>query len=106
MPARPVVRPLVVTAAALVHLSDGVIERAGLALSGVGGRPVRATAATDALVGRAPSDDAVAAAADAATADLEPFSDVYGSGRYRKKLAAVLARRALSTAIQRAGDER
>ncbi|MDH3679116.1 MAG: FAD binding domain-containing protein [Acidimicrobiia bacterium] len=93
----------VVTAAALVHLDQGVIDRAAIAISGVGGTPVRGTEAEASLIGQAPDPDALGAAAEAATADLQPFSDVFGSGTYRRKVATVLVRRAMSTAVARAG---
>lgn len=93
----------VVTAAVLVHLGDGVIDRVAVAMSGVAGRPVRAAAVEQALVGTAPGGEEVAEAAQAATADLEPFSDVFGSASYRKRVASAMVRRALTTALGRAG---
>ena len=45
----------------------------------------------------------VAEAAQSATAELQPFSDVFGSGAYRKRVATAMVRRALTTAIDRAG---
>ena len=70
---------------------------------GVAGRPVRASDVEQALVGTAPGDEEVAEAAQAATAVLEPFSDVFGSASYRKRVAAAMVRRALTTALGRAG---
>lgn len=93
----------VVTAAVLVHLEGGAIDRVAIAMSGVAGRPVRATAVEQELNGQAPTPELLAEASQAATADLEPFSDVFGSGSYRKRVATALVRRALSTAVDRAG---
>jgi len=92
----------VVTAAALVHLDQGSIHRVAIAMSGVAGRPLRATAVEQELTGHAPTSELVTDAARSATADLEPFSDVFGSGSYRKRVAASMVRRALTTAIDRA----
>jgi carbon-monoxide dehydrogenase medium subunit len=94
----------VVGAAALVHLEGGRIDRAAIALCGVGGSPVRARGAEERLVGEAPTPEVVAAAAEAAEGGLEPASDVHGSARYRRKLAGVYVGRALEVAISRARE--
>ena len=93
----------VVTAAVLVLLNDGAIDRVAIAMSGVDGRPVRARQTEQELAGQAPTPELLAEAAQSATRDLEPFSDVFGSGRYRKRVATALVRRALTTATTRAG---
>ncbi|MEQ8719311.1 MAG: xanthine dehydrogenase family protein subunit M [Acidimicrobiales bacterium] len=79
------------------HLAD-----VRIAFSGVASTPVRATSAEHALNGVSPSEDAIAAAASAAAAELDPPSDVHASSAYRRHVAGVLARRALGTAIERA----
>ncbi len=93
----------VVTAAVLVHLDDGAIDRVAIAMSGVAGRPVRSAAVEQELTGQTPTRELIGEAAQSATAELQPFSDVFGSGSYRKRVATVLVRRALTTAIDRAG---
>jgi carbon-monoxide dehydrogenase medium subunit len=70
---------------------------------GVADRAVRATAAEAALAGQAADADTVAAAAREATKDLEPASDMHGSAGFRRHLAGVAVRRALTTAAGRAG---
>ena len=95
----------VVTAAVLMHMTDGAIDRVAIAMSGVGGRPVRADQVEQELTGQTPTAELLAGAANSATASLEPFSDVFGSGRYRKKVVTALVRRALTTAGNRAGGE-
>lgn len=92
-------------AAVLVHVTGGAIDRASVVLGGVAEVPLRRPEAEAILVGSAPSAEAVEAAADAAAADIEPLSDSFGSGAYRKKLARVLTRRALTAAAERAGGE-
>lgn len=84
----------------------GSIREARLALLGVAERPVRAHDAEAAVVGAAPSADAFTAAGQAAAADLEPGSDIHGSSGYRRHLAAVTVRRALTRAAERAGGGR
>ena len=97
----------VVGAAAIVTLGeDGTVERARLALCGVGSTPIRATNVEQALVGRrpdAPTLREVAALASEAVAD--PPSDIHGSGAYRRKMAAVFARRGLERAARRASGQ-
>jgi len=93
----------VVTAAVLVEMNGDSVARASIAMSGVAGTPVRASGAEANLVGEVPTVDTVAEIAALATADLEPFSDVFGSGKYRKKVATAMVRRALTTALSRTG---
>lgn len=92
-------------AAVLVHVTGGAIDRASVVLGGVAEVPLRRPEAEAILVGAAPSAEAIEAAADAAAADIEPLSDSFGSGAYRKRLARVLTRRALTAAAERAGGE-
>lgn len=93
----------VVTAAVLIHLDGGTVDRTAIAMSGVGGQPMRAKGVEANLVGQEPTLEVLTSAAAEATADLQPFSDVFGSDKYRKKVAAVMVRRALSTAVANAG---
>lgn len=90
-------------AAVLIHTDGGIIERASVVLGGVAEVPLRRPEAEAALVGAALGAEVFAAAADAAAAGIEPLSDSFGSGAYRKKLARVLTRRALTAAAERAG---
>jgi carbon-monoxide dehydrogenase medium subunit len=70
---------------------------------GVGPTPVDLNAAlTDLFRGRAPSDADLAAIADIVSANIEPESDIHAPADYRRHLAGVLAKRAVSTAIARA----
>jgi len=83
---------------------DGTVARARIALCGVGDTPVRATAVEEALAGADPTKDAIAAAADSAARDLDPPSDPHGSAGYRRHLAVVMTRRAVSEAAARARE--
>lgn len=80
----------------------GRIEDARLAFGGVADRPLRAAAAEAALRGQEPTADRLARAAEIASAGLDPASDAFVSGAYRRLLAAVLGRRALQRAVARA----
>jgi carbon-monoxide dehydrogenase medium subunit len=89
-------------AAAVVSLGgDGAIADARLVFIGVGGAPVRATEAESLLRGRSPEGAVFAEAAEQAVTGLEPASDLHGSANYRRRVAKVLARRALEEATPR-----
>jgi CO/xanthine dehydrogenase FAD-binding subunit len=90
--------------AAMLTLDGDRIDDARLALIGVADRAVRAPDAEAALRGHAANVDTFAAAAREATKDLEPASDMHGSAEFRRHLAAVATRRALTTAASRAGE--
>jgi carbon-monoxide dehydrogenase medium subunit len=76
---------------------------ARIVLIGVGATAVRARAAEQMLTGEPPDAKLFARAAERASTDLEePQSDVHASAAYRRDLARVLTRRALTEAATRA----
>jgi carbon-monoxide dehydrogenase medium subunit len=88
--------------AAQLTLAGAVIASAGLGLTNVGPVPIKATAAEAALVGKAPDDDALRAAAALAADAAQPSADPRGSVEYKRSLVKTLALRALRTAVRRA----
>jgi carbon-monoxide dehydrogenase medium subunit len=82
--------------AALVHRDEGKVAGASIGLVNMGGTPLRARAAEDALAGGSPVADAAALVTEGA----EPPSDHAGSSEYRAHLAQVMARRALEQAME------
>jgi carbon-monoxide dehydrogenase medium subunit len=90
---------LVGVAAALALDDDGVITDARLVFTGVGFQPVRAHEAEASLRGKPAGTDAFAAAAEAVSGELQPRTDSHASGDYRRRVASVLARRALQEAM-------
>ncbi len=70
---------------------------ARIALINVADRPVRALEAEAAMSEGAPLDEVAALA----TRDLEPSADLHATAAYRRKVAAVLVRRALTEASHR-----
>jgi len=90
-------------AGVLVSLRGGSIDRAAIALCGVGPTAVRARRAEELLVGRSPDPALLESAAEVAVAELHPSSDLHGSPDYRRKVARAYVRRALSLAVERAG---
>jgi carbon-monoxide dehydrogenase medium subunit len=91
-------------AAVLIEVGpDRVVKRAAVALCGIATAPVRLREAEAQLVGKKLDGAAIKAAAAAARA-LEPISDIHAGADYRRHLAEVLTRRALTDAAQRAGQ--
>jgi len=80
---------------------SGALRRVAISLGAVGPMPIRAGAAEDALLrttGPAAIDEAERLVREAA----QPFEDTRGSVEYKRHLAGVLFRRALTVAMDRA----
>jgi aerobic carbon-monoxide dehydrogenase medium subunit len=89
---------------AVLALNDaGVVSHARLGFFGVGGTPVRSAAGESLLVGREPTAARRAEAARAAASALSPDGDIHASAAYRRTVAAELAQRVLTTALDRCG---
>ena len=86
-----------------IGIDGAVITDAALAFFGVGTTPVRVTEAERGLAGQPISDDLVAEAANVVSASLSPGADIHGSTEYRRHLAGVLTRRALTRATTHIG---
>lgn len=95
-----------VGAGAAVTLSaDGNrIEAARVALGAVAPTPLYVREAGAALVGQAPTEEALEAAVQAARSAARPITDMRGTAEHRRHLAGVLTRRALKGAIDRAAS--
>jgi carbon-monoxide dehydrogenase medium subunit len=89
-----------------VELSNGSIGRAGIGLTSVGARNLKATAAEDALRGQPPTDQVIADAARLAADAAEPKDDVRGSAAYKKDIVRVFVQRGLRAAINQAQEVR
>jgi carbon-monoxide dehydrogenase medium subunit len=82
-----------------LRIEAGTVREARIALGGIGGTPVLAPRAAAMLVGAAPSDAAIAAAAEAAGAECDPQEDIHAPAEYRRDLVRAMVRRALRQAI-------
>jgi carbon-monoxide dehydrogenase medium subunit len=83
---------------ALVKSNGGTCEDVRIGLTHMGITPIRATAAEEALKGQSLSPESIAAAADQAAEGTNPPGDLNATPDYKKHLARVLTRRALSAA--------
>ena len=81
---------------------SGTCTAAKVALGAVAPTVILVPDAVSALVGTKVDEAAIEAAGAAATAAATPISDKRGTVEYRKKVAGVLTRRALATALERA----
>jgi CO/xanthine dehydrogenase FAD-binding subunit len=90
-------------AAAVVALDGGKLSNARVVIGAVAERPIDATPALRALLGR-PFDERAAQHAEAACAALvtQPMNDQQGDATWRRAMAGVVARRALARAVARA----
>jgi len=95
----------VVGATAVVTVADGVVTDARVAMTALSPTIRRVPDAEAALVGSDGGTAAIEAAGAAVAAAATPISDVRGSAEYRRAMAAVIARRAIETALSRARQE-
>ena len=83
---------------ALVKVTDGDCEDVRIGLTHMASTPLRASAAEDALRGQPCDAEHIAAAADLAAEGTSPLGDLNATPDYKRHLARVLTRRALTTA--------
>lgn len=94
----------VVGVSALMHLdADGRCDEVAVTLFGVGEAPYPVAQAASLLVGQIPGEERLSAVGQAAAEGVEPEDDVHASAAFRRHLSAVLTRRVLRTAAERAG---
>lgn len=86
-------------AAAWVKKSNGSIEDARVAVTGVGTKPQLAGSVAQALIGTDGSDQAVREAAEKAVDGITVLEDLYGSEEYKTHLAKVYVARAVKAAL-------
>ena len=89
-------------AAVLTVDGGGACRRARIGVTGAAATATRARAAEAALEGGPATPDRIAAAADRAADRLDCLGDLVASPEYRAHLTRVLARRALTSAAERA----
>ena len=82
--------------------ADGTCSAARVAIGAVAPTALLVPAAAEALIGTQLDEAALQAAGEACTAASSPITDKRGTVEYRKKIVAVLCRRAVAIAQQRA----
>jgi CO/xanthine dehydrogenase FAD-binding subunit len=88
---------IVGVAALLVAAKDEIAE-ARIALIGVGDKPWREPKLEETLIGKNASSDLFSRTASEVAAGISPSADIHASESYRRSLAGVLTRRALTDA--------
>ena len=89
--------------AAVVTLdTDGTCTSASVVITGASVKAHRASGVESALVGKKLDEPTVAGAATHAADGIELVEDIHGSKSYRAQMAAVMARRAILKAAERA----
>jgi len=78
-----------------VAMSNGTVEQAGIALTGVGPTNIRAPEAEEALTAQALDDDAIDEAARLAAAAAQPRTDLRGTEEYKRNAVRVFTARGL-----------
>jgi carbon-monoxide dehydrogenase medium subunit len=91
----------VVNVGVLLVCREGVCERARIAMGAVAPTPVRAKSAEDFLTGKEITGQLIQEVAEGAAAESKPIGDLRASAVYRKRMVAVLVKRALQTALGR-----
>jgi len=99
----PASRFAIVGVAAMVTVASRKITAARVAITGVGAKAARASATEAALTGKAADAGVVSAAADKAAEGLTVRSDARMDPDYWRALAVAFTRRAVATALERAG---
>lgn len=86
-------------AAAWIKKTNGSIEDAQVAVTGIGTRPQLAEGVGQALIGTDGSEKAIKSAAEKAVDDVIVLEDLYGSEEYKTHLAKVYVARAVRQAL-------
>jgi carbon-monoxide dehydrogenase medium subunit len=89
---------MVAVSALVKRAADGTCEDVRIGLTNMGSTPLRASAAESALRGQPLDAEHIAAAAEQAAEGTDPPGDLNATPDYKRHLARVLAKRALSTA--------
>ena len=95
----------VVSAGAAVWMDGDAIADARVGLAAVGPNTTGIPAISEALRGKAPSEELFATAGAIAAESCSPVTDTRGTEEYKRHLAAELTRRSLRRAVARITDE-
>lgn len=85
-----------------ITLSGDTVSQIGIALTNVSAVPMRATRAEEALRGKTLTADTIKQAAQFASEDCNPTADLRGDEEYKRAMVAVLVKRMINKAVERA----
>jgi len=88
-----------VAAAAQLELADGKCKRIAIGVGAATDHPIRLHSAERQLTGSALAPEAVRRAVEEALAGVETLDDLHASAAYRRRVASVLAARAVADAL-------
>ena len=89
----------IVGVAAQLTLDDNnICKSVGIGLTAVGSTPLKAAMAEKALIGQELDDEHIKIAADKASTEASPTSDLRGSQEYKREMVRVFVKRALTKA--------
>ncbi len=93
------------TAGVAVQISfddNGFCNYAGIGLTNVNPTPMRASRSEEALLGNRITDDEITLAAQYAAEDCSPSADLRGDEEYKRAMVAIITKRMINKAVQRA----
>ncbi len=93
------------TTGAAVQLTfdgNGIVTSAGIALTNVNPVPLRAARSEEAIIGKPISEETLKLAAQYASEDCSPSSDLRGSEEYKRHVTGVVVKRMILKAAERA----
>jgi carbon-monoxide dehydrogenase medium subunit len=90
--------------AVAIETSGGIVTRAGIGLTGVGGSTIKAVEAEQALLGRALTAESIELAATLAAQAAKPRTDHRGSAEFKRHIVHTFVSRILTRVIIDAAD--
>jgi carbon-monoxide dehydrogenase medium subunit len=90
----------IVSASAVLTLSNGICTEARIGLGSVGPTAIRAKTVEETLKGQTITDDIVKKAAEAAIAEARPIDDIRGYAEYRTSALKATVKRVITAAAK------
>jgi len=92
----------IISVAAVVTLDKDVVKEARIALAAAGKTPIQAKKTETTIVGEKVTAEVLDEVGKVIAEEIEPTSDVVASADYKREVAKVITRKAVSRAIERA----
>jgi len=91
-----------VNAAVMVGIKDDTCNKAKIALGSVAPKMIRAMRAEETIRGKMVDEALIIRAAEVAAEESKPITDLRSTAEYRKEMVAILVKRAIKAALERA----